>query len=400
MSDVFAIKSDFIVTENSIVSGFLVIEEGKIKQICDDWQGKFVDYGDKKVLPGFVDLHIHGFCRGSFAFKGTVGSLRRMSEDLVNAGVTSYLPTTTTMPYDFLLDSMESIGRYISIQTPSMGAEVLGTHLEGPFISPERIGLQRSDCLLEPSVEKFDRLNEASGRNVRMVTLAPELEGALELISHMTSQGITASAGHSSATFDEICKAKEVGLNHFTHSYSGMREFHHRELGVVGSLMYHQDMYADVAKQTGMTISDQAFDILYRLKGDERMVVMSDCMGYVDFPEGYTFDHYLRKERFSIVDNLLHIEGESGNRVLKADDFEEVNRLEMDHLASARRILSRLDKNFLSLSKLMSFNPAIQAGVADRKGSLEKGKDADIIVVDDELNLQTVYRNGQVVPLN
>ncbi|WP_114194830.1 N-acetylglucosamine-6-phosphate deacetylase [Edaphovirga cremea] len=389
------IKSNRIVFPDGIQAGYLMVQDGKISGFETHFSGECIDYSDRIIMPGFVDIHVHGWGRGSFAYKGNKDSLKWMSHDLVKVGVTSYLPTSGTMPHDFLEASLVDAADFIATATPVDGAEVIGIHMEGPYISEKHLGMQRPDCLQRPSIEGFDHFNKLAGQNIRLMTLAPELEGALDLIRHLRAHGITVSAGHTDATFAEVTAAVEAGLNHFTHAYSGMRGFHHRELGVVGALMYYQDTYAEVAKQSGITIKPEAFDLLYRLKRDRRMVLMSDCMGYVDFPEGYEFYHYLRKETFRIKQGQLEIVSDGGEtRHICPCDYEAVKQLEMNFLDSVKNIVDRLDKGLVSVARIACENPSILAGAEDRKGTLCPGKDADILVLDDDLNLVDVYCRG------
>lgn len=387
--------SQRIVTPDGIQSGYLHVEHGKIVGLDDAPRGRVIDYGDAMLMPGFVDIHVHGWGRGSFAWKGERNSLRAMSLDLVNAGVTTWLATSATQPDEFLLDSLATAAEWIADATPEDGAEAVGIHMEGPYINPKFIGMQRLDSVQSPSIEGFERYQRAARQQVRLMTLAPELPGALTLIRHLHQSGITISAGHTDATFDEITQAIDAGLNHFTHAFSAMRGLHHREPGVVGAMMYYQDTFAEVAKQSGITLRPEVFDILYRLKTDRRLVMMSDCLGYVDFPEGFEFHHYLRQETFRIHQHALEITDCHGcTRTVTPDNWPEVRKLEMSFLDSVKNVVNRLENGWVSAAQIACLNPAILAGVAERKGSLAVGKDADILVLDNAQNLHAVWCRG------
>lgn len=394
-----ALKSSRIIVPNDSISGYVVINDGVIESITSTPPAADVaitDYQDQIILPGFVDIHVHGYGRGSFAYSGTVDSLRWMSEDLVRGGVTSFLATSGTMPHEFLVDSLKNANLYAKSRVRGQGADMIGVHMEGPYINPSHLGMQRKDAVRSPSIQDFDDYNAHSGGQVRLMTLAPEVEGCLALIGHLDRLGITASAGHTDATFEQIKAGIQAGLKHFTHAYSGMRGFHHRELGTVGALMYFEDAYAEVAKQTGITIKPEAFELLYRLKKDRRMVMMSDCMGYFGFPEGYQFEHYLRKETFHIHHGALCIHNARDERVVvTSSDIDKIMSLEMSFIESAKNIVHKLERQFISLAQITALNPAILAGAADSKGSIEIGKDADLIVIDDAVNLMAVYCCGE-----
>lgn len=396
-----AFRSTRIVTPEGLRSGVLVVENGKIAALTDNYHGEATDYGDDYLMPGFVDIHVHGWGRGSFAWKGTRESVQAMSRDLIQAGVTAYLATSATMPQDFLERSLQAAAEYIETAPPGDGAEAVGIHMEGPYINKKYLGMQREDSLQPPSIAGFQHFNRLANGHIRLMTLAPELDGALELIRYLYSQGITASAGHTDATFDQMTAAIDAGLTHVTHAFSAMRGLHHREPGVVGAVMYYRDLYAEVAKQTGITLRPEVFDILYRIKGDRRLVMMSDCLGYVDFPEGYQFHHYLRQETFRIAAGKLQISGKDGaTRSIAPDDWDGVRQLEMSFLDSIKAVVDRLENGLVSAAHIACLNPAQLAGVADRKGSLEAGKDADFLVLDEELNLNAVWCRGVKQPLD
>lgn len=384
-----------IITPNGIRAGYLHVDDDKIVALDDTPRGRVMDYRDATLMPGFVDIHVHGWGRGSFGWKGATQSLAAMSQDLVNAGVTSWLATSATQSEEFLLESLATAAQWIDNAKPEDGAQAVGIHMEGPYINPKFIGMQRLDCVQQPSIAGFERYQRAAGGHVRLMTLAPELPGALALIRHLHQSGVTISAGHTDATFDEISQAIDAGLNHFTHAFSAMRGLHHREPGVVGALMYYEETFAEVAKQSGITLRPEVFDILYRLKKDRRLVMMSDCLGYVDFPEGFEFKHYLRQETFRIHQQMLEITDCHGcTRTVSPDDWPAVLSLEMSFLDSVKNVVKRLENGWVSAAQIACLNPAILAGVAQHKGSLEPGKDADILVLDAEENLRAVWCRG------
>lgn len=393
------IKCNNIYTPTGIKKGFLTIENGILKNISEsllDSESTYIDYSDKNIFPGFIDIHIHGYGRGSFAYKGDSDSIKNMSKDVVQMGVTSYLLTSGTMPKKFLESSYNEAKKIIESFVKGQGAEPIGIHMEGPFINEKYIGMQRLDSVERASIERFEHYNKISGNNIKLVTLAPEIEGAIDLIKYLDKNNIVISAGHTAATFDEVKVAIDVGLTNFTHVYSGMRGFHHRELGVVGAAMFFKNTYVELAKQSGITVKSEAFDIMYRLKGDEKLVMMTDCLGLGGFPEGYSFYHYLRKTNFTMEKKLLKLEMDNGEiSYISTDDFEKLKDLELGFLESIKNIVDRLENKWLSVMKIACENPAKIAGVFNRKGSIEVGKDADFLILDQEWNLSEVYCFGK-----
>lgn len=393
------IKCNNIYTPTGIKKGFLTIENGILKNISEsllDSESTYIDYSDKNIFPGFIDIHIHGYGRGSFAYKGDSDSIKNMSKDVVQMGVTSYLLTSGTMPKKFLESSYNEAKKIIESFVKGEGAEPIGIHMEGPFINEKYIGMQRLDSVERASIEKFKYYNKISGNNIKLVTLAPEIEGAIDLIKYLDKNNIVISAGHTAATFDEMKVAIDAGLTNFTHVYSGMRGFHHRELGVVGAAMFFKNTYVELAKQSGITVKSEAFDIMYRLKGDEKLVMMTDCLGLGGFPEGYSFYYYLRKTNFTMEKKLLKLEMDNGDiSYISTDDFEKLKDLELGFLESIKNIVDRLENKWLSVMKIACENPAKIAGVFNRKGSIEAGKDADFLILDQEWNLSEVYCFGK-----
>lgn len=393
------IKCNNIYTPTGIKKGFLTIENGILKNISEsllDSESTYIDYSDKNIFPGFIDIHIHGYGRGSFAYKGDSDSIKNMSKDVVQMGVTSYLLTSGTMPKKILESSYNEAKKIIESFVKGEGAEPIGIHMEGPFINEKYLGMQRLDSVERASIEKFKYYNKISGNNIKLVTLAPEIEGAIDLIKYLDKNNIVISAGHTAATFDEVKVAIDAGLTNFTHVYSGMRGFHHRELGVVGAAMFFKNTYVELAKQSGITVKPEAFDIMYRLKGDEKLVMMTDCLGLGGFPEGYSFYHYLRKTNFTMEKKLLKLEMDNGEiSYISTDDFEKLKDLELGFLESIKNIVDRLENKWLSVMKIACENPAKIAGVFNRKGSIEAGKDADFLILDQEWNLSEVYCFGK-----
>lgn len=386
--------SERIYTPQGFKTGYIEVEDGKIKNILEDVDGEFIDYRDYIIVPGFIDVHIHGWATGSFWYEGTKESIENMSKELVKIGVTSFLPTSGT-------DSVETINNHllqgrkaIENYSPEKGADILGFHLEGPFINKEFKGMQREEYCLNPSIKILEEFFESGGKeNIKLITLAPELDGSLEFIKYVNREGIQISIGHSAAEFEEIKELKGYGLGGFTHTFSGMRGFHHRRLGVAGAAMYFDDMYAEFAKQTGMTVKPEAFAIMYKIKGPEGIFLTSDCTGLAHVKE--PFHHYIRECTFVPDGDYLKLEYDNGkvDRIYKYD-YDMVKDLELSYLKSVQNVVKNVDASIGDIVKMTAENPAKYIDVYDKKGSIEKGKDADLLVIDGLWNLQDVYVKG------
>lgn len=387
--------SEKIYTPKGYKKGYIKVKDGKIQGIYDDIDDNdFVDYKNYIIVPGFIDVHIHGWATGSFVHEGTEKTLENMSKELVKEGTTSYLPTTGTDSLEKINSQLVEGKKAIDNYSPEKGADILGFHLEGPFINKEFKGMQKEEYCLEPSIEILEEFFESAGKeNIKLITMAPELEGALEFIQYAHKEGIQISIGHSAAEFEEIRDLKDYGLGGFTHTFSGMRGFHHRRLGVAGAAMYFDDLYAEFAKQTGMTVKPEAFEIMYRLKGPEKIFLTTDAVGLAHVKK--PFHHYIRQCTFTPDGDYLKLSYDDGReeRIYKYD-YEKVKDLELGFLGSVKNVVKNIDASIGEIVKMASENPAKYIGVYDRKGSIEKGKDADLLVIDGLWNLKDVYVKG------
>lgn len=388
------IYSERIYTPQGFKKGYLKIEEGKFKGIFNDVSENFMDYKEYLIVPGFIDIHIHGWATGSFTHEGTKKSLENMSKELVKVGVTSFLPTTGADDLKTINGQLKEGKKSIKDYSPQKGADILGFHLEGPFINKEFKGMQKEEYCLNPSIEILEQFFESGGKeNIKLITLAPELEGSLEFIKYVNGEGIQISIGHSAAEFEEIRDLKDYGLGGFTHTFSGMKGFHHRRLGVVGAAMYFDDMYAEFAKQTGMTVKPEAFAIMYKIKGPEKIILTSDSTGLAHVKQ--PFHHYIRECTFIPDGDYLKLKYDDGREErINKYDYDKVKDLELSYLNSVKNVVANIDASIGDIVKMTAENPAKYIGVYDKKGSIEIGKDADLLVIDGLWNLKDVFVKG------
>lgn len=388
--------SDRIYTPSGFQSGYLKVEAGKIERIVQSAEDeKVVDYSGKMIVPGFIDVHIHGWATGSYIHERDKESLANMSKDLVPMGVTSYLPTTMTEHVERLKGQVSVAQQFMDEWEPEKGSEVLGVHLEGPFINEKYKGMQKAEYCLKPSIEVVDSLlNQAEEGSVKLMTLAPELDGAKEVIRYLNQKGIQISIGHSAAEFEDIARLKEFGLGGFTHTYSGMRGLHHRRLGVLGAAMYFDDMYAEFGKQTGLTVKPEAFAIVYKIKGPEKITLTTDCTGLAQAAEP-TY-HYIREATFEPKgETQVQVSHDDGQvEIYDRKKYQEVKDIELGFLPSVKNVVKNIDASVGDIVTMASENPAKYIGVYDKKGSLEPGKDADFLVIDGDWNLYETYIKG------
>lgn len=389
------IYSNKIHLPDRIMQGHIIMENGRIIEINEGRPlDNYLDYSGYNIVPGFIDLHVHGFATGSFWYEGTESSLKRMSKSLALTGVTTFLGTTGTDSLATINSQLKEAKKAIDVWTPETGSQILGIHLEGPFINKEFKGMQKEEHCINPDNSIFDQFVSTVGKeDIYLVTLAPELPGAKELIEYIHDMGIQISIGHSAADIETIEELKAYGLGGVTHMYSGMRGFHHRRPGVVGAALYFDDLYCEFAKQTGKTVRKEAFEIAYRIKTSNRITLCTDCTGLAHVKE--PFYHYIRKETYIPDGELVRVENVNGESYsINKKNYNQVKNLELSYIGSVQNIVKNHNVGFKDIIKMASENPAKYVNVFDRKGSIEMGKDADILIVDDQWNLYEVFVQG------
>ena len=391
-----------IILEHDTFDGFLKIQDGKIEGLYKDYEGPYEDFSDEIVFPGFIDIHVHGWATGSFWFQKTRESVKEMCRTLPFGGVTSFLATSGADTIGEIKkcigaadDAWEELEEGEIKKRGEKGAELLGVHLEGPFINPQYRGMQKEECCIEPDLEVMkDLYGSFRHRQLcRHMTIAVERGHAREVLNFCREQGIQTAIGHSGATFQEIASIKDAGVGGVTHMFSGMRGFHHREPGVVGAVLYFDDLMCEFAKQTGMTVSHEAFDIAYRLKGSERIILSTDCSGLARTQS--QFDHYVRKIRFVKDGDLVRLDHYDGRQEwIDPGDYEAVKELEMSYGKSVKNMAEHTRVTWHDIMRMTSLNPARYIHVNDRKGSIKPGMDADLTIMDQELNLVSTFCRG------
>lgn len=391
-----ALYSNKIITPNGEKAAYILIENGKIVDIVDQYEGEYEDYSDGIILPGFIDQHTHGWGRGSFLYENNEKSLRMMIEDQVKEGVTSFLATTFTDSLDSIYQSIESCNAVM--KENHKGTELLGLHIEGPFINKKYKGAQKEEYCLDPNVDIMkDFVNRcAMDRQIKLITLAPELPGAKELVEYCTSENIQISAGHTGASFEEIQRAKEWGVSGVTHMYSAMTGLHHRDPGVVGAALYSDDLYCEFAKQTGITVKHEVFDITYRLKGPNRIIMTTDCLGNGMQKEPY---YHARRDVHFIPNGDTMIERYRDGREIIHDlnDYESIRTIELSYIDSVRNMLKHTKMSWNDLALITSTNSSKYIKVDDRKGTIEIGKDADFTIINEGVDLLATVVGGEVL---
>lgn len=377
-----------IYAENDVfVNGYLIINEEKIIEIGKKPEHLNVaEYDviqlpeDSIVIPGMIDMHIHG-AAGADTMDATTDALQTMAKVLPQEGTTSFLATTMTQEKGEIEKALQNAAKYINEHTAPGEAEVIGIHLEGPFLSPKRAGAQPPGQIIHPDVELFKKWQSLSDNHIKLVTLAPEEEGGLELTSYLKETGVIASIGHSDATYEEVVQGIEAGITHATHLYNGMRGVHHREPGVLGGVLMHDEITSEIIAD-GIHSRPEMVKFAYRNKGCEKMVLITDamrakCMGNGSFTLGGQ-DVTVQGNEARLADGTL------AGSILKMKD-------------AAKNMMEFTGCDIRDVIQMTSVNPAKELGIYDRKGSLLSGKDADIVVLNQEMDVLYTFCRGKLV---
>jgi len=374
------LKHGEIYTQNEIIyNGDLLISNGKISSIGKNLStndAEVIDLKGKKIVPGFIDIHIHGGV-GHDTMDATYEALNAISIHLAKHGVTSFCPTTMTMDIPYILNALKNINETMKKKTA--GAQILGAYVEGPFISKEHKGAQDEKYIIPPDKNLFDEFLEIAGGNIKVIALAPEKDPDGSFVEHVTKKGVKVSLGHTNATYEEMKNGVDHGATIAVHTYNGMKGLHHREPGALGEVFLDDRIYSEVISDFIHT-HPASVKILIKIKGTDKVILISDAMSACGLGDG---EYKLGGQKVFVKN------GEA--------------RLESGSLAGSTLTLDKAVKNITSLGvplfeacKMASLNPAKAIGVDDRKGSIEVEKDADIVVLNNDLTVYMTIIEGKV----
>ncbi|MGI4981502.1 MAG: N-acetylglucosamine-6-phosphate deacetylase [Janthinobacterium lividum] len=278
-----------LLTDDGLIERpLIVIEDGYIQAITSrdaaEVNNITHDFGDAILTPGLLDIHMHG-CAGKDVMEATPEALRIVSTYLAQHGVAEYLATTVTAPLDATLRSLDGLGRLISSGEHTGIAEPIGIHIEGPFVSHAKRGMHPPEHILEPTPALLDRFWEASHGQIRLMTIAPEVPGAVETIRRATDLGIRSSIGHSDANKSETLQAIAAGATTATHTFNAMRPYGHRDPGILGVVLDDDQLYSDLICD-GIHVSPEAVRLWFKAKGPSKAILITDSLEATGMPNG------------------------------------------------------------------------------------------------------------------
>jgi len=372
------IQGGTLVLPDRLVKGDLFIQKAKIAKMGSFPPPKGVQTIDAKGLyisPGFIDTHVNGGGGRGF-MENTEEAFEVAIHFHVQHGTTGLLPTAVAAPLEVMRAFLELVGEY-----RKRDRVVLGAHLNGPFVSPKRAGAIDPRYILSPSLNAFRELTGKFERVVKVVTLAPEVKGAREVVAAVLGIGAVPSLGHSDATYEEALQALRWGLRHFTHIFNAMRELGHHEPGPVGAALEEEDVTMELIVD-GVHVHPVLVRLLHKVKKGRGVCLVTDAISATGQPDG--------EYRLGDVRVIVR---------------EGIATTEVGALAGSTLTMNRAVKNFMEFTgcslpeavRCATLNPARLLGIADRKGSLAVGKDADLVIFDEDLNVHYTILGGEVV---
>lgn len=365
------------------IKGKALLYTDTIKEILDQEEAlalpglrERIDARGGYISPGFVDIHIHGY-DGVDTMDGAVEDIQIIAKGISANGVTSFLPTTMTLPREEITAAIESVRVAKKVQSTMGGADILGVHMEGPFLNSEFKGAQNKEYFEKPDAQYVKDYKDI----IRHITVAPEIEGAKEFIEDISKNtDISLAMGHTAATYEEAMEGIEAGVSHITHLFNAMTGLHHRNPGVVGAALA-SDVTCEIICDT-IHIHPGLFQMISTIKGPDRLILVTDCMRAGGKEDG----------EYSLGGQKVFVENNSA-------------RLGSGHLAGSVLKLNKALKHMIAYTdvpleeaiKYVTINPAKVINAHHTKGTLDSGKDADITVFDGDMKVQITIGKGKVI---
>lgn len=362
----------------------LIIEDDKIQavgpssDVTPPERANIIDARGLYLFPGLIDTHVHG-CLGDDVMHCGPEGLRRISRAFAKQGTTAWLPSTISARHEDLLRSIEWC---VEARTAdSAGAEIAGIHVEGPYLNPKRKGAQPEEGIRDPDFDELDELLAASQGLMRIMTLAPELPGGLELIRRLRAAGVTASLGHSDANFEQAEEAIAEGATHATHLFNAMPPIHHRDPGLITACLQNAAVIAEVIPD-GVHLHPRIVMLILETKPHDAAVLITDAFSATGLPDG---EHTLGPHRVQV----------RGPRCTLADGTIAGSIISMRQAAANAIEFAHISRH--AAATMASMTPARLAGCADRKGSLAAGMDADLALFTSDFACRATWVRGRLV---
>jgi N-acetylglucosamine-6-phosphate deacetylase len=333
---------------------------------------------DQIAAPGFIDVHIHG-AGGHDVMEGTEAALDAVAHTIASRGTTAFAATTVTADPNAIFRSSEQIAHYIAQQYARSrpGAEILGIHFEGPFISPIRRGVHPTQWIKLPSAELLEKFIAAAQGHALLITIAPELLGAMPCIDAAIKAGMIVGMGHTDATYEQARAGLAHGAHHAIHTYNAMRPFSHRDAGVIGAVLTSPEISAELIAD-GVHVDETAMRVLLQAKGASGVILISDGISATGMPDG---KYILGGFEVTVTGGVCkNSEGSLAGSTLTLD--------------RALRNIVNLGRSLGDTLQMLTLNPAKLLGIEHKKGTLHANADADIVLLNDSLQITKVFTRG------
>jgi|Deesub1362B_J571_1020462.scaffolds.fasta_scaffold00859_4 N-acetylglucosamine-6-phosphate deacetylase len=356
------IKNGFI-----LIKGEKITKVGKINEINElkiPEEIEIFDFKNHLAVPGFIDIHLHGGGGADFMDSSSESIVKALKTHLKN-GTTSLLPTVMAASHQQIIKTIKAL-----IQVKKEFKEIpdiLGLNLEGPYISKEKSGVQLKKFIRKPSLNEMKEYIETSEENIKIMTIAPEIEGAMNFIYWLINQKIIPSAGHTNANFLQTEQAIKAGIKHATHLFNAMRGIFHREPGAAGALLFNDEVSVEVIAD-GVHLHPSILSLITKVKPIEKIILITDATKFTGLKQGAVFTQ----------------EGKLSGSTLTLD-------------SAFKNMIKFTGKSFKEILMTLTLNPAKILNIEDKKGYLKKGSDADIVILDKELNVRKVFLKGKIL---
>jgi N-acetylglucosamine-6-phosphate deacetylase len=370
-----------------LIDGQHVVKVGRREKVKIPASATVIDDRDRVVVPGFIDIHIHG-AAGHDLMEGTPEAVAAVAAYLARHGTTAFLATTVTASLERTVHASRSLAEIIrashsthGVSDKIAGAQPVGIHFEGPFINVTKRGAHPASEIQKPSTETLARLFDAAGGTAKVVSLAPELEGALAVVEFARSRGLRVGIGHSNATYEEAERAIAAGATHAIHFYNAMRPFTHRDSGIVGAVLTDDRVSAELICD-GVHVEPAAIRLLVKVKGLDRLVLVTDSLSAAGMPDG----------DYPLGDFTVHV-SKGVSRTVEGNLAGSTITLD----AAARNLANYTGASYRECLACVTLNPARILGMEKQKGVIAPGTEADLAVLDQNFHVIQTYVRGQPV---